>query len=268
MRFKILIHIPERVANLKNYRFRQARFVLFLTIGSLVFSVGCASHLSKIEGKNIAIQVDAGSSEELEKIITPYREKIDADMNKVLAYAPETIDKSGRWQTPIGNLFADITLESAQNIFSKRYPGTVDLCMLNAGGVRSFITKGPVTTRTAYEIMPFENQLIVVELGPSEMQELIDYLVADKKPHPLSGMHLSKNADGSIRTEIQGKLLDPTASYRVATSDYLYNGGDKMTFFKKGRRFDVDYKLRNVWIDYLQKTDTVKADRSTRIDLP
>jgi hypothetical protein len=42
----------------------------------------------------------------------------------------------------------------------------------------------------------------------------------------------------------------------VATSDYLANGGDNMTFFKESKiKFDIEYKLRNMLIDYFKKVD-------------
>ena len=44
--------------------------------------------------------------------------------------------------------------------------------------------------------------------------------------------------------------------YYVATSDYLANGGDNMTFFKESTiKFDIEYKLRNMLIDYFKKVD-------------
>ena len=45
--------------------------------------------------------------------------------------------------------------------------------------------------------------------------------------------------------QIQGKPLDENKTYYVATSDYLANGGDKMTFFKNNSdKIDLDYKFK------------------------
>jgi 2',3'-cyclic-nucleotide 2'-phosphodiesterase (5'-nucleotidase family) len=69
-----------------------------------------------------------------------------------------------------------------------------------------------------------------------------------------------------INIKINGKDLDPNATYYVATSDYLANGGDNMLFFKKGtQRYDLDYKLRAVLIDYFTQVDTIIAPKDTRI---
>jgi len=52
----------------------------------------------------------------------------------------------------------------------------------------------------------------------------------------------------------------------VGTNDYLSNGGDNMNFFKKGvQKFDLDYKLRNILIDYFKEVDTIPVVNDIRI---
>jgi 2',3'-cyclic-nucleotide 2'-phosphodiesterase (5'-nucleotidase family) len=254
---------------LKNYNVALKHFVLILT---LFFSISCANqkvYVSKVEGKQIGITSANSENAEIEKYIKPYRENIDKDMNEVLAFAPETLEKSkGEWQTAIGSLQADITLAVADKVFKIREKKSVDICLLNHGGIRAIIPKGNVTTRTAFELMPFENNLVVVALKGEQIVEMVNYIIAEKKPHPLSGMVIVLNKDmKSYKSiSIQGKSLDLNKIYYVATNDYLYNGGDSMFFFKKGTAFyDLDYKLRNVWIDYFKEVDTVQAPTNQRI---
>jgi 2',3'-cyclic-nucleotide 2'-phosphodiesterase (5'-nucleotidase family) len=59
---------------------------------------------------------------------------------------------------------ADITIEKSNPIFQKRENKTIDICLLNHGGIRTLIPKGNVTARNAYEVMPFENSAIIVAL--------------------------------------------------------------------------------------------------------
>jgi hypothetical protein len=55
---------------------------------------------------------------EIENFIKPYREHINNDLDSILAYCPETLDKStGKWQTTIGNLMADVTLSRGNTVF-------------------------------------------------------------------------------------------------------------------------------------------------------
>lgn len=258
------------LTNLKKYNVSVRRIVLFLTIPAVLTFSNCGVHLKNAKAENIAVTDVNGSNPTIEKMVQPYRERIDADMNKVLCVASADIDKSGKWQTPMGNLMADATLKSANEVYQQRYGQKVDFAFLNAGGVRSFITKGNVTTRTAFEIMPFDNSLITVELGPKQMQELIQYFIANKKPHPVSGIKIIQSeTDSAPEVWINNVLLDPTKTYTVATSDYLYNGGDNMLFFKEGKnKRDLDYKLRNVLIDFFAKSNILHPDFSPRIQLP
>ncbi|MDQ7961940.1 5'-nucleotidase [Flavobacterium lindanitolerans] len=252
----------------KNYNAALTQFVSILTLFLVISCATQKPYVSKIEGKQIGITNTNPQTPDIEEFIKPYRENIDKDMNQILAYAPETMDKSkGEWQTTIGSLQADITLATANKLFLKRENKPVDICLLNHGGIRSMISKGNVTTRTAFELMPFENELVVVALKGQQIIEMVNYLISEKKPHPLAGMEIVLNKDASSYKSItiQGKPLDINKTYYVATNDYLYNGGDSMNFFKKGTMTSLDYKLRNVWIDYFKETDTIPVPRNKRI---
>jgi 2',3'-cyclic-nucleotide 2'-phosphodiesterase (5'-nucleotidase family) len=133
------------------------------------------------------------------------------------------------------------------------------LVLLNHGGIRSIISKGNVTSRTAYEVMPFENSVVVVELKGEALLKMVDYLIQSKRAHPVAGIQLILNKDNTVNTfTINGKPVDKNKSYYVATSDYLVTGGDNMTFFKEAlSKTETDYKIRNAMIDFFSKVDTL-----------
>jgi len=257
------------MVNLKKCIVVLRYFVLILTF---ILSFSCAEHkyyVTKIEGKDFGITNKSNSVEAIDSYIKPYREHIDAELNTPISFAPETLDKSGKWQTTIGNLLADITLQKGNTIFSARENKQLDLCLLNNGGIRSIIPKGNVTLKTAFEIMPFENTSIVVALKGEQILEMLNYFIAENKPHPLSGIQFTiSKSNQPINILIQGKPLDMNKIYYAITSDYLANGGDKMDFFKKGiEKYDINYKLRNILIDYFKETKTITSTRDQRIIL-
>ncbi len=242
-------------------------FVLLLTFITLI---SCSSHqyyVTKIEGKKIGITEKQTSVAEIEKYIKPYRENIDKDLNEILAFCPQNLDKNGEWQTNIGCFLADITLEKSNPIFQKREQKSIDFCLLNHGGIRTIIPKGNVTARNAYEVIPFENSAVIIGLKGEQLIEIANYIVSEKKPHPLAGMTFIITKDNKIKNiQVQGKPLDFEKTYYVVTSDYLSNGGDNMIFFKKGiSRCDTDYKLRNIIIDYFKDVDTLRINTDVRI---
>jgi 2',3'-cyclic-nucleotide 2'-phosphodiesterase (5'-nucleotidase family) len=256
------------MVNLKKYNDVLKLFVIFLT---LFFIVSCSTQsytVAKIEGKHITITEKENQNTTIETFIKPYREHINNDLNKILAYNPETLDKSsGEWQTNIGNFISDITLKEGNKVFNKRENKNIDICLLNNGGIRSILPKGNITARTAFEIMPFENSLVVIALKGEQIYEIADFIIAYKKPHPLSGLTFtidkSKQAKNIL---IQGNPIEKETIYYVGTNDYLANGGDNMVFFKKGvQKFDLDYKLRNILIDYFIEVDTIAVKKDLRI---
>jgi len=257
------------MVNLKNYNVGIKFFVLFLTFS---LGVSCSQqkfNVTRIEGREIGINDKNATNAQIENFVKPYRDNIDKDLSTVLAYAPQTLDKSGQWQSTIGNLMSDVTLVKCNPIFLAREKKTIDICLLNHGGIRSIIGQGNVTARTAYEIMPFENSAYVVALKGEQVLEMVQYIIAEKKPHPLSGMTFTIAKDNAPKNiTVQGKPLDLNQIYYVVTSDYLINGGDNMLFFKKAvAKYDLDYKLRNVLIDYFKETDTIPVVTDKRISV-
>ncbi|MBG6110121.1 2',3'-cyclic-nucleotide 2'-phosphodiesterase (5'-nucleotidase family) [Flavobacterium sp. CG_23.5] len=266
------------MVNLKKYNDVLKLFVIFLTF---LFIVSCSKqnyHVSKIEGKRIPITAKENEvpdqspqgeqAKQIENFIKPYREHINKDLDSVLAYCPVTLDKSsGKWQTTIGNLLADVSLKRGNLVFNAREKKNIDICLLNHGGIRSIIPKGNVTSRTAFEIMPFENTMVVIALKGEQVFELVDYFIAEKKPHPLSGITFTIDKNNKAKNIIvRGKPVEKETIYYVGTNDYLANGGDNMNFFKKGvQKFDLDYKLRNILIDYFKEVDTIPVINDVRI---
>ena len=144
---------------------------------------------------------------------------------------------------------------------------SVDICLLNHGGIRTIIPKGDVTARNAFEIMPFENSAVVVALKGEQVLDIVNYIITEKKPHPLRGMTFTIDKTNKPQNIlVQGKPLDNDKIYYVATSDYLAYGNDNMLFFKKAiQKYNLDYKLRNIIIDYFKETKTIIANKDIRI---
>ncbi len=255
------------MVKLKNYNGVVKHFVLLLTFIAVISCAEKKYAVTKIEGKEIGITSKNSEVADIENFIKPYRDKIDADLNTVLSNAPETIDKSGEWQTPMGNFLADITFEKSNKVFQMREQKSVDICVLNHGGIRTIIPKGDVTARNAFEIMPFENSAVIVALKGEQVLEIANYIISEKKPHPLKGMTFTIDKNNQPKNIlVGGNPLDTNKIYYVATSDYLSYGNDNMLFFKKGiQKYNLEYKLRNIIIDYFKDNKTIVANKDIRI---
>ena len=213
------------------------------------------------EGTNININDSLKSKASIDNFIKPYREHINKDLDSTLGYAAATYSKDqGYLNTAIGNLMADIIYEEAAPVFYKRTGEQIDFVLMNHGGIRSIISKGPISKRTAFELMPFENSIVVSKLPGAHVKELLDYLAKAKRAHPISQLKIVLDKDSQVvESSINGTPIDFNETYYVATNDYLINGGDGMNFFKGSEEVIVlDYKIRNAVIDYFIRTDTIQ----------
>lgn len=238
--------------------------VPFSLLAILVFFVSSCSdaeyRISRIEGRQIAVKDSIPKNDSISAFIAPYKERVAREMDSVLAYAPNNLSKTeGDLNTAIGNMMADAVMQLSNPVFRKRTGKELDMVLLNHGGIRSPINQGEVTTRTAYQIMPFENEVVVAELKGEQIKEIVDYLIKGQTAHPVSGMELVINNNNEVeKAFIQGEPIQDDSIYYVATNDYLYEGGDNMIFFSKARDVTgLDYKIRNLLIDYFKLKDTI-----------
>ena len=223
----------------------------------------------KIEGKLLPINQEIESVKEIEDFIEPYKQKVVIEMNTVLTYtAINLVRTDGSLESTLGNLMADLCYQKANPVFNSRTNKNIDFALFNYGGIRAGITKGDVKMEHAFNLMPFENSLVVVELTADKIKELVTYLIENKKAHPLSKhINLAITKSG-YSLKINNKPLENNATYFVLTSDYLQNGGDNMTFFKDPVSIiNLDYKFRNAIIDYFKETDTLKTNLDGRFRL-
>lgn len=237
--------------------------LLIILVLSLIYS--CKN---RIEGSRIEINDSIPANKELEDYIAPYRDNVNKNLDSIISYAPETYSKTdGEFNTAIGNLMADAVFSESNPVFNKRTGKNIDFVLLNHGGIRAIISQGNITTRTAYEVMPFENSVVVVALKGKQINALFDYLSKAKRAHPVSKqVELLLDNDFNVKKAlVNGKPVLEDETYYVATNDYLYNGGDRMTFFQPNDSlYTLDYKIRNVLVDYFKKKDTINPKIDNR----
>lgn len=242
-------------------------FLLLLIVFGLISCKNNPYQNQEIKASRIAIDPSVKADTAIQNFIQPYADHINRTLDSVVAYNPQDLNKSdGELNTALGNLMADIVYEQANPVFNSRTGKNIDIVLLNHGGIRSTMDKGDITARAAYSLMPFENEIVIVELEGSKVLEILAYLENNRTAHPLSGLNIKVDRNYKVsEATIAGAEIDPSKTYFVATSDYLQQGGDNMVFFEDPVDLHrVDYKIRNALIDYFNKTDTIKAARDDR----
>ena len=244
--------------------------VLYLSILSVYFIiVGCNTESNQENyGYNIEINQNVLSDSSIVKYYQPFKKNLEESlMNTPISYSPETYKKNdGELNSTLSNMFADATYEMSNPVFNKMSGKNIDIVLLNNGGIRSIISRGNISEKTAFELMPFENSIVVLELSGSSIIKMIDYLRKVKLQHPISGLQITLNNDYSVNeVKINGVDIENEKKYYVATTDYLLEGGDKMYFLAETTKTTyINYKMRDILIDYFKKYDTLKLKSDNR----
>ena len=244
--------------------------ILYLSILSLsLVIVACETETNQRKyGYNIEINQKVLSDSSIVKYYQPFKKNLEESLiNTPISYSPETYKKNdGELNSTLSNMFADATYEMSNPVFNKMSGENIDIVLLNNGGIRSIISKGNISEKTAFELMPFENSIVVLELSGLSIIKMIDYLRKVKLQHPISGLQITLNNDYSVNeVKINGVNVENEKKYYVATTDYLLEGGDKMYFLAETTKTtDINYKMRDILIDYFKKYDTLKLKSDNR----
>lgn len=215
--------------------------------------------------KNISINNELKNDEEFVKVIEPYKHKLDKEMNQKISHTSVDLTKQGD-NSNLGNLLADYTFEGADAWTKKNLNKNVDAALINIGGIRTTIGKGDILLKSVFEVMPFENEVIIVKMKGSDLQGLFDYYAKTQVNNPVSHLYIETNNGQLTQSLINGKPVNSDQDYYIATSDYLALGGDNMKFFSKGESISTGIRLRDLFIEYFKKTSEVVPNTDVRLN--
>lgn len=163
------------------------------------------------------------------KVILPYKKDHDAQMAQVLATSTDAFVKADVEST-LGNLFCDAVLDETKLLLGKD-SGMLDAAVFNKGGLRNSLPKGNITVGNIFELMPFDNQVVLLRLSGAQFTDMCNQ-IAQKGGIPVGGIRMTIKENFAKDITVRGKAFDPSRDYWVVTSDYLANGGDNYVFFK------------------------------------
>lgn len=237
-----------------------------LALVALMF-VSCKAPLQVTQvqpQKNKSITSEITENQEFVKIITPYKEGLEKEMNSKISYTAVDLNKSGD-NSNLGNLLADFTYEGAEEWADKNNID-VDAAVINIGGIRSTIGAGDILTKHIFEVMPFENEVVIVKMKGTDLQGLFQYYLETQKNNPVSHLYIETEKGKINKALIDGEELEKEKTYYIATSDYLALGGDNMKFFSKGEMISTGIKLRELFLEYFKKNPEIKANKEVRLN--
>ncbi len=175
-------------------------------------------------------RLDDRTSPELAAIIEPYRHGVDSLMQVKVGRSAMKLDKES---VELSNWVADFIRDRGNQL-----AGHVDVAISNSGGIRRGLPKGNVTQGQIQSMLPFNNRVVVLEM---KGKDLIDAFAVMSD---IGSSGLSSEADvvyyeptnEIISANLNGVPVEPDSIYRVATIDYLANGGDYMVPLTRAER--------------------------------
>ena len=170
-------------------------------------------------------------------LVDSYNDEVAASLEKVVGYSAQNLEWSTQLvrgqNSPIANLVTDALLD----FFAIYEP---DICLVNGGGIRASIPEGPVTLKSCNSVLPFDNDMMLVEASGATILAALENGVS-----ALPSLHgkfaqpagITYTADltkepGSRVSDVKfydGTPLDPDARYKVVINSYLGGGGDGYT---------------------------------------
>ena len=185
-------------------------------------------------------------------LIAPYRAQVVAQMGEVIGNAPAALTKNPG-ESLLGNFVGDLQRARA----TKELGQTVPLGVITNGGLRAGLPAGALTLGNVFELMPFENELVVLDAPGGVVSQLFEYAAHIKMP--IAGATYAVTFDG-LPTDIRiaGQPFDASQDrlWPIAISDYLAGGGDNMAFFKTLVPRHTNVLLRTAIADHIRQLTT------------
>jgi 5'-nucleotidase len=212
--------------------------------------------------------------EAYDRVAAPIANRPAGSVSATLSRVPNTAGES-----PLGDIIADAQLAAT----SAEDKGGAVIAFTNPGGVRTDIARkddGAVTYADLFASQPFRNQLVTLTLTGKQIKDMLEQQWLDpKRPRILQVSRGFSYAwdngkpDGervlAERMSLNGKPIDPAASYRVTVNNFLSVGGDGFTVLTQGTAPLIGVYDTDALHGYFQANSPVgptAADRIVRIN--
>ncbi|HVS80228.1 MAG TPA: 5'-nucleotidase C-terminal domain-containing protein [Pyrinomonadaceae bacterium] len=203
----------------------------------------------------------------VDKMLAVYGPKVRA-LDVIIGKLKGELRKGGTGAGSLGNFVADGMRAEASIKLGK----PVDLAIMNGGGLRrNTVGEGDVRARDIFELLPFENALVTLDLTGEQVLKLLGVVVSSHEAQSGARITYIIKADKSSALEAAKLLtreIEPKATYTVVTIDYLVNvGGDRYAVLREGKNTQpLGITLRDAIMDYVKAETAAGRDIKPNLD--
>jgi 2',3'-cyclic-nucleotide 2'-phosphodiesterase (5'-nucleotidase family) len=250
----------------------QRSFTYALLITCSILHSACRNNYvrSTVEHRN-RIVTDSFMPVDSQLVLSylPYKNILEKDMLRVISISSEEMVKN-RPESNLTNFLADLLLEEGEKELKKLGKEfRPDISYFNYGGIRTFLPKGEINVGKIFELMPFENEMVFLQIPGDQLKIFLDQ-IARSGGDALGGVRLKISGNRAVNVLVGNEPLDRQADYWLVTNDYIAEGGDdsgslahRKDFISSGR------KIRDVIISYLETKyasgEVISAEKDGRI---
>ncbi len=191
-------------------------------------------------------------------MLEPYSAKVRA-LEVVIGKLEGELSKSSIGAGTLGNFVTD----GIRAYSSTRLGKPVLLAVTNAGGLRkNIIAPGDLRAADIFELLPFENALIEIDLTGEQLRKLLSVVTAGRDAQ--SGARIKYRINEENRPQLVSAALidqggreipiDPQATYTIVTIDYLYKlGSGSYSILQEGKNVrPVGVTIRDAIMEYVK----------------
>ena len=224
-------------------------------IGILIVGLLSCQQALKVKGfsgANITIDSCLTGDSAMTAEILPYKNDLDKKMNRVIGDSRQEL-LGYKPESPLSNFVSDIIQQRAFDFLKENNADSLKLVtLINVKGLRAPIPKGKVTVRNIFELMPFENEIVILKLPGDSILSLMNFLGVTEGDG-LAGASVVFENNKTKKVTIGGEPLMKTENYYLATSDYLANGGDHYSLIMNPvLKQTVGIRVREAIIAYIE----------------
>ena len=212
-----------------------------------------------------------GDDPDVSKMVAIYAPKV-RELDLVVGKLKGELRKGGTGGGSLGNFVTDGMRWQASLKIGK----TIALAMMNGGGIRrNTIGEGELRARDIFELLPFENALVTVDLTGAQLQRLLEMILTSNEAQSGARIVYRQNADKKkeaqtvqLRTAAGEQPIDPEKIYTIVTIDYLYNvGGARYGILKEGKNMTaLGVTLRDAIMNYVKAETAAGRDIKPSLD--
>jgi 2',3'-cyclic-nucleotide 2'-phosphodiesterase (5'-nucleotidase family) len=241
-------------------------FILVLLIAGL--SCNTTYQSQSLQYKSYRINAELQKDSSIISFLKPYSDNVNKTMNDVVGYADMDLEKK-QPESTLGNFMADAFLAMAK----EKYKTDADVAFINFGGIRlTQLPAGTVTNGKIFELMPFDNLLILQKVKGDVLQQVLD-LQASRGGWPVAGLTMQikdlpagQVGKKAINVMIGGQPLNPDRTYTIVNSDFIANGGDDANMLRPIPQITNGYLMRDAIMDYIKKLKSEGKNISAKIE--